>query len=184
VIAGRLLRPERVVRRDIGALEGTRLAARTSRHPSGGPGRAALDRAAGLRARRRSGRLALVDRIVGLLLAVWAVVDLLQIPLILAVLGSVRLARTFGAGWRSTAFAFGGYSVWVIVTARFVPLAPSGFLLLLIGTLLAPGRGFSPERAWALGSVAGLVLFWLVPVAIAWSLGSRSRRALAQRPIA
>jgi hypothetical protein len=74
--------------------------------------------------------------------------------------------------------AFGGYAAWTIATARLVPFAPSGFLLLVIGTFLAPWRGATPERAWLVGSAAGILLFWAVPVAVVWS----ARRRTPPRP--
>jgi hypothetical protein len=117
-----------------------------------------------------------VDRAVDLLLGAWALLDILQVPLVAAVLLSWRLTRTFGRAWKATAVAFGGYAVWIVATARLVPFAPSGFLLIVIGTLLAPWRGATPERAWLLGSAAGLVIFWAVPVAIVWSMSRRPRR--------
>jgi hypothetical protein len=122
-----------------------------------------------------------VESAVGLLLGAWALVDLLQLPLVAAVLLSWRLTRTFGRAWKATAVAFGGYAVWIVATARFVPFAPSGFLLIVIGTILAPWRGATPERAWALGSAAGIVIFWAVPVAIVWSVTAK-RTPAAGRP--
>jgi hypothetical protein len=118
-----------------------------------------------------------VERGIGILLGAWALVDLLQIPLVAAVLLAWRLTRTLGRGWKATAVAFGGYTVWVIATARLVPFAPSGFLLLVIGTFLAPWRGMTPEGAWALGSAVGVVIFWAVPVGVVWAAGRRPRAA-------
>jgi hypothetical protein len=121
-----------------------------------------------------------VERIVGVLLAAWALVDLLQLPLVAAVLLAWRLTRTFGRAWKATAVAFAGYALWTILTARLVPFAPSGFLLLVLGTFLDPRRGATPEDAWALGSVIAVVIYWLVPVAVAWTF--RRRGPEAARP--
>lgn len=111
---------------------------------------------------------------VGILLALWALVDLLQVPLVLAVLLAWRLTRTFGRAWKATAVTFGGYALWTVATARFVPFAPSGFLLIVLGTFLAPGRATSPEKAWAMGSAIALVIFWIVPVALVWTFRRRT----------
>jgi hypothetical protein len=109
-----------------------------------------------------------VNRAFEALLAVWALVDLLQIPLVAAVLAAWRLTPTFGRAWKATAVAFGGYTLWTIATARLVPFAPSGFLLLVLGTFLDPRRGGTPEEAWLVGSGIGVVIFWMVPVFVAW----------------
>lgn len=124
------------------------------------------------------------DRTTGILLGAWALVDLLQIPLVLAVLGAWRLARPLGRAWLATAVAFGGYTAWAILTARFVPFAPTGFVLLVLGTLAYPRRGATPEDAWAVGSVVAVVLFWIVPTVAVWSFRRRgvSRRAPRTRP--
>jgi hypothetical protein len=114
-----------------------------------------------------------VERAIDVLLGAWALVDLLQLPLVAAVLLAWRLTRTFGRAWKATAVAFGGYTAWTIATARLVPFAPSGFLLLVIGTFLAPWRGATPERAWLVGSAAGIVIFWVVPVAVVWTARRR-----------
>jgi hypothetical protein len=123
-----------------------------------------------------------VEGAVDLLLGAWALVDILQLPLIAAVLLSWRLTRTLGRAWKATAVAFGGYAIWIVATARLVPFAPSGFLLIVIGTILAPWRGATPERAWVLGSAAGVVIFWAVPVGIVWSLTAKKRTPAAGRP--
>ncbi|HEY6004535.1 MAG TPA: hypothetical protein VIV57_16795 [Anaeromyxobacter sp.] len=114
-----------------------------------------------------------MERGIDILLGAWALVDLLQLPLIAAVLLAWRLTRTFGRAWKATAVAFGGYAAWTIATARLVPFAPSGFLLLVIGTFLAPWRGATPESAWIVGSAVAIVIFWVVPVAIVWSARRR-----------
>lgn len=114
-----------------------------------------------------------MERTIGFLLGAWALVDLLQIPLVAAVLLTWRLTRTFGHAWKATAVSFGGYALWAIATARFVPFAPSGFLLIVLGTFLAPWRGATPESAWAAGSLLALVIFWAVPVAVVWSFRRR-----------
>ncbi len=114
-----------------------------------------------------------MERTTGILLAAWALVDLLQIPLVLTVLLAWRLTRTFGRAWKATAVAFGGYALWTIATARLVPFAPSGFLLIVLGTFLAPWRGATPEQAWAMGSAVALLLFWVAPVAIVWTFRRR-----------
>jgi hypothetical protein len=113
------------------------------------------------------------DRPVAALLFAWALVDLLQIPLVAAVLLSVRFSRPLGAAWKAVALCFGGYVGWVVVTARVVPYSPSGLLVLLFGMLLDPRRDTPPERTWALGAGVAAVLFWAIPVAVAW----RFRRA-------
>jgi hypothetical protein len=115
-----------------------------------------------------------VERTTGILLGAWALVDLLQIPLVLAVLGAWRLTRRLGRAWKATAVAFGGYALWAVVTARFVPFAPTGFLVIVLGTFLAPWRGATPESAWVAGSAAALLLFWAVPVAVVWSFRRRA----------
>jgi hypothetical protein len=114
-----------------------------------------------------------MDRATGLLLGAWALADLLQLPLVAAVLLAWRLTRTLGRAWKATALAFGAYAAWVILTARFVPFAPSGFLLIVLGTFLAPWRGGTPERAWLAGSAAAIAIFWVVPVAVVWRFGRR-----------
>ncbi len=113
------------------------------------------------------------ERTLGLLLGAWALVDLLQIPLVLAVFGAWRLARRLGRAWKGTAIAFGAYTVFAILTARFVPFAPTGFVIMVLGTLADPRRGTTPEHAWAVGSVIAAVLFWAVPTALAWAYRSR-----------
>jgi hypothetical protein len=116
------------------------------------------------------------DQPVTALLFAWALVDLLQVPLVLAVILSVRLARRLGGAWRSVAVCFGGYTAWVAATARFVPYAPSGFAVLLFGMLLDPRRETPAERTWALGMAVAVGLFWILPVAVAWRFG-RARPA-------
>ncbi len=118
-----------------------------------------------------------MDRATGFLLGAWALVDMLQLPLVAAVLLAWRLTRRFGRAWKATAVAFAGYLAWIVATARFVPFAPSGFLLVVMGTVLAPWRGGTPERAWALGSAAALVIFWAVPVAVVWWFGRGAARS-------
>ena len=115
-----------------------------------------------------------MERVVQLLLAAWALVDLLQIPLVVAVLAAWRLTRTFGRAWKATAVAFGGYALWTIVTARLVPFAPSGFLLIVLGTFLDPRRGAAPEEAWLVGSAIGVVIFWIAPVALVWTFRKKA----------
>jgi hypothetical protein len=109
----------------------------------------------------------------GILLAAWALVDLLQIPLVLAILAAWRLTRRLGRAWKATAIAFGGYTVWAIATARLVPFAPTGFVLVVLGTFADPRRGQGPEHAWAVGSAIAVVLFWIVPTTLAWAYRSR-----------
>ena len=113
------------------------------------------------------------DRPVAALLYAWALVDLLQIPLVAAVFLSVRLSRPLGRAWQAVALCFGGYVIWVVVTARLVPYSPSGLVVLLFGMLLDPRRETPAERTWALGAAVAVALFWAVPVAVAW----RFRRA-------
>lgn len=113
------------------------------------------------------------DRPVSALLLAWALVDLLQIPLVAAVLLSFRLSRPLGAAWKAVALCFGAYTGWVLLTARVVPSSPSGLVVLLFGLLLDPRRETPPERAWALGACVAVALFWAVPVAVTW----RFRRA-------
>ncbi len=115
-----------------------------------------------------------MDGAVGILLALWALVDMLQVPLVLAVLLAWRLTRTFGQAWKATAVTFGGYALWTVATARFVPYAPSGFLLIVLGTFLVPWRGATPEHAWAMGSAIAVVIFWVVPVAVVWTFRRRT----------
>jgi hypothetical protein len=117
------------------------------------------------------------DRPAAALLYAWALVDLLQVPLVLAVFLSFRLSRRLGRAWKAVAICFGGYAAWVVVTARFVPFAPSGWAVLLFGMLLDPGRETPPERVWALGSAVAVAVFWAVPVLAAWRL--RRPRPLA-----
>jgi hypothetical protein len=116
------------------------------------------------------------DRPVAALLLAWALLDLLQVPLVAAVFLSFRLSRRLGRAWKAVAVCFGGYTAWVIATARFVPYAPSGFAVLLIGMLLDPRRETPPERTWALGAAVAVVLFWALPVAVVWWVG-RARRS-------
>jgi hypothetical protein len=117
------------------------------------------------------------DRGVAALLFAWAIVDLLQIPLVAAVFLSFRLSRRVGRAWKAVAICFGGYSAWVVLTARFVPFAPSGWAVFLFGMALDPRRDTPPDRVWALGSAVALVIFWAVPVAVTW----RFRRGAAGR---
>lgn len=117
--------------------------------------------------------IAPMERAVAILLAAWALVDMLQIPLVLAVLGAWRLTRPLGAAWKATALAFGGYTLWAVLTARLVPFAPTGFVVVVLGTLLDPRRGGSPEHAWAVGSAGALVLFFVVPTAVVWRVTRR-----------
>jgi hypothetical protein len=117
------------------------------------------------------------DRPLAALLFAWAIVDLLQIPLVAAVFLSFRLSRRLGRAWKAVAVCFAGYAAWVVVTARLVPFAPSGWAVFLFGMLLDPRRDAPPERVWALGSAVALALFWGVPVALAW----RFRRAPPRR---
>lgn len=116
------------------------------------------------------------DRPVAALLFAWALVDLLQIPLVAAVFLTFRLSRPLGRAWKAAALCFGGYAAWVVVTARLVPYSPSGFVVLLFGMVLDPRRETPPERTWALGAGVAVVLFWVVPVALAWHFG-RARPA-------
>lgn len=110
------------------------------------------------------------------LLLAWAVVDLLQIPLVLALFLSFRLARPLGAAWRAVAVAFGGYAAWIVLTARIVPYSPSGLVVLLAGMLLDPRRETPPERTWLLGAAAAAAVFWGIPVAVALGLDRRRAR--------
>jgi hypothetical protein len=108
------------------------------------------------------------------LLLAWALVDLLQVPLVLAVVLSFRLSRRLGRAWKAVAVCFGGYAAWVVVTARVVPFAPSGWAVFLFGMALDPRRETPPERVWALGSAVALALFWALPVLAAWALRRRA----------
>jgi hypothetical protein len=110
------------------------------------------------------------DRPVEALLLAWAAVDLFQVPLVVAVFLSFRLARRLGRAWKGVAIAFAGYVAWIVATARFVPFAPSGWAVLLFGMLLDPRRETSAERVWALGSAVAVAVFWAVPVLVAWKL--------------
>jgi hypothetical protein len=125
------------------------------------------------------------ERAIAALLFAWAMLDLLQIPLVAAVFLSFRLSRRLGPTWKAVAVCFGGYLAWIVVTARFVPYSPSGLLVFLFGMLVDPRRDTPPERVWALGSAVALAVFWTVPVALAWRFGRRSPprgRAAAPRP--
>ncbi len=115
------------------------------------------------------------ERGIGLLLGAWALVDLLQIPLVATIFGAWRLSRRLGRAWKGTAIAFAGYTAFAIVTARFVPFAPTGFVIMVLGTLADPRRGTTPEHAWAVGSAIAVVLFWVLPTAAAWAYRSRRR---------
>jgi hypothetical protein len=116
-----------------------------------------------------------------ILLFLWALVDLLQIPLLAAVILSFRLSRRLGRAWKGVAVGFGAYAAWVVVTARFVPYSPSGLAVLLAGMLLDPRRETSPQRVWALGSAVAIALFWALPVALAAGLRRRPAR-VSPRP--
>jgi hypothetical protein len=118
------------------------------------------------------------DRPVAALLFAWGAVDLLQVPLVVAVYLSFRLARRLGRAWKGVAISFAGYAAWVVVTARFVPYAPSGWAVFLFGMVLDPRRETPAERVWALGSAVAIVVFWVVPVLVAWKL----RRTAATVP--
>jgi hypothetical protein len=113
------------------------------------------------------------------LLFAWAVVDLLQIPLVAAILVSFRISRRVGRAWKAVALCFAGYVAWVVVTARLVPYAPSGWAVFLFGMLLDPRRDTAPERVWALGSAVALGVFWAAPVAVTWRFGRRGPRRAA-----
>lgn len=115
------------------------------------------------------------SRPVETLLLAWAVLDLLQVPLVLALFASFRLARRLGAAWKAVAIGFGGYTAWVVLTARIVPASPSGLVVLLAGMLLDPRRETPPGRTWLLGSALAAAIFWGVPVAAAWASGRRAR---------
>jgi hypothetical protein len=114
------------------------------------------------------------DRTTAILLGAWALLDLLQVPLVIAVFGAWRLTRRLGQAWKATAIAFGAYTAWAIVTARFVPFSPTGFLVVVLGTFADPRRGTTPEHAWLVGSAIAAVLFWLVPTAVVWRHRRRS----------
>jgi len=116
------------------------------------------------------------ERPIQFLLVAWGIVDLVQLPLVAAIVASARLSRRMGRAWKGVAVGFGGYTGWVIVTARFVAFSPSGLVVLLFGLLLDPRRETPPERAWALGSGVAIVLFWVVPVALAWGFRRRAPR--------
>ncbi len=120
------------------------------------------------------------ERTTGLLLGAWALVDLLQIPLAVTILAAWRLSRRLGRAWTGTAIAFAGYTAFAILTARCVPFAPTGFVIMVLGTFADPRRGTTPEHAWAVGSAIAVVLFWAVPTALAWAY--RGRRPAATRP--
>ena len=111
---------------------------------------------------------------VGLLLGAWALVDLLQLPLVAAVLFAFWLTRRGTRAWKATALAFAGYTAWVILTALLVPFAPSGFAVVFLGILLDPGHGRSSIRTWLAGSAVALVLFWAVPTGAVWAFSRRS----------
>lgn len=115
------------------------------------------------------------ERPIQLLLVAWGIVDLVQIPLVTAIVVSARMSRRLGRAWKGVAVGFGGYVTWVIVTARFVAFSPSGLVVLLFGLLLDPRRETPPERAWALGSVVAVILFWAIPVALAWAFRRKGR---------
>ena len=118
------------------------------------------------------------DRPITALLFAWAIVDLLQIPLVLAVFLSFRLSRRLGRAWKAVAICFAGYTAWIVVTARFVPFAPSGWAVFLFGMLLDPRREAPPERVWALGSAVAIAVFWAVPV---YAVSRFRRRAHGHR---
>ena len=108
-----------------------------------------------------------------ILLLAWSIVDLVQLPLVFAVVASFWLSRRLGRAWKGVAVGFGGYAAWVVVTARFVPYSPSGLVVLVFGMLQDPRRDTPAERVWLLGAGAAVVVFWAVPVALAWRLGRR-----------
>jgi hypothetical protein len=114
-----------------------------------------------------------VNPAVGLLLGAWALVDLLQLPLVGAVLFAFWLTRRGTRAWKATALAFAGYTAWVILTALLVPFAPSGFAVILMGLVLDPGHGRSSIRTWLAGSAVAVVLFWAVPTAAVYAFGRR-----------
>ncbi len=120
------------------------------------------------------------ERTYGLLLGAWALVDLLQVPLVLTVFGAWVLSGRLGRAWKGTAIAFAGYTAFAIATARYVPFAPTGFVIVALGTFADPRRGTTPEHAWAVGSAIAVVIFGIVPTALAWAY--RGRRAAPTRP--
>ena len=77
-----------------------------------------------------------------------------------------RRQRATGPSWTwSSAFA--------IATARYVPFAPTGFVIVVLGTFADPRRGTTPEHAWAVGSGIAVVLFWVIPTALAFAYRRR-----------
>ncbi len=103
-----------------------------------------------------------------------AFTDLFQVPLVLAIVYSVVLARRWGRAWKGIGVASAGYTMWVVATALLVGFSPSGYLLLTLGTLLDPfepmWKATSSSRIWAIGVVATVFLFWMLPTGVAWLL--------------
>lgn len=109
-----------------------------------------------------------------------AFTDLFQVPLVFAIVYSVKLSRRWGRAWKGIAVAFGGYTAWVVFTALFVAFSPSGYLVLTLGTLLDPfeptWKTSSTLRVWAIGVPAAAVLLWALPTGVAWVARRREPR--------
>ncbi len=109
-----------------------------------------------------------------------AFTDLFQVPLVFAIVYSVKLSRRWGRAWKGIAVAFGGYTAWVVFTAFVVAFSPSMYLVVTLGTLLDPfepmWKTSSTLRVWAIGAPAAVVFLWALPTGVAWLVRRREPR--------
>ena len=126
-----------------------------------------------------------MDRVLPMVQGTMAFTDAFQVPLVIAVIYSVKLSRRWGRAWKGIGVAFAGYTTWVIVTAFMVGFSPSGYLLITLGTLLDPTepmwKATSNVRIWSLGIAGTILVFWAVPTGLAWLL--RQRRPVPTPPV-
>lgn len=127
-----------------------------------------------------------LDRLLPMIQGTMAFTDAFQVPLILAVVYSVKLSRRWGRAWKGIAVAFAGYTAWVVLTAFLVGFSPSGYVVLTLGTLLDPvdpmWKSTSTTRVWACGVVGTVLLFWAIPTGTAWVLRRKGQHARAAAP--
>jgi hypothetical protein len=115
-----------------------------------------------------------------------AFTDLFQVPLIIAIVYSVKLSRRWRRAWKGIGVAFAAYSGWVVLTALLVAFSPSGYVVLTLGTLLDPvdpmWKPTSTARVWGCGIAGTLLVFWAAPTGVAWLLRRRGEHASLARP--
>jgi hypothetical protein len=127
-----------------------------------------------------------MDRLLPTIQATMAFTDLFEVPLIIAIVYSVKLSRRWGRAWKGVGIAFACYSAWVALTAVLVPFSPSCYVVMTLGTLLDPvdpmWKSTSMVRVWACGIAGTVLLFWATPTSVAWLLRRRGGRAIAVTP--